>query len=259
MTETTILHEKKDSIEISKNVNLCKCGCGEEVNPGRIFVNGHQRRGERYWKMQLPPQLCECGCGGEVNPGNRFIHGHHTGNVPWTPLPAPILCACGCGEYAQPGNHFINGHNTRNRSQDLLDRIAEKNRQFYIDHPEAREAAIIKSIKFSSTKEFREYARLRAIKQFSDPLAREVIRDKMIEYWSDQSKRDAFSIVKLNSIATKEASKKQKGGNDLVCHHVAYDFNDTNALRVRISRKAHSTIHHPKGMQFSKHGYSLID
>ena len=45
--EGTIQHEKK----------VCKCGCGEEVNHGRIFINGHQRRGERYWKMQLPPSL----------------------------------------------------------------------------------------------------------------------------------------------------------------------------------------------------------
>jgi hypothetical protein len=57
-------------------MTLCKCGCGGEVNPGRIYINGHQNRTKKYWELQGEPQLCECGCGDYTKPGNRFIAGH---------------------------------------------------------------------------------------------------------------------------------------------------------------------------------------
>lgn len=67
---------------------FCECGCGEEVNPGRRFIAGHQNRGrlpspsafinsaKARYKPPIPQKLCECGCGGYANPGRRFIFGH---------------------------------------------------------------------------------------------------------------------------------------------------------------------------------------
>jgi hypothetical protein len=51
----------------------------------------------------------------------------------------------------------------------------------------------------------------------------------------------------------------KRGGLDLIWHHVAYDFGRLEALRVRITRKFHGVIHHPKGCKFGTYGYSLID
>lgn len=54
--------------------------------------------------------LCKCGCGQEVKPGNMFINGHNACKTPWAPLPESVLCECGCGGYANPGKRFIRGH-----------------------------------------------------------------------------------------------------------------------------------------------------
>ena len=54
-------------------------------------------------------------------------------------------------------------------------------------------------------------------------------------------------------------SNIMRGGIDLVWHHISYDFGRPDALRVRITRKFHASIHHPKGIQYTKRGYSLID
>lgn len=50
-----------------------------------------------------------------------------------------------------------------------------------------------------------------------------------------------------------------RGGNDIVDHHVAYDFGRLKALTVKITRSFHGQIHHPKGCKFGTYGYSLID
>ena len=99
---------------------LCECGCGKEVNPGRRFIKGHNRR-----KYHLPePKLCECGCGDLAEPGNRFITGHQSCKTPWKPKPEPQLCKCGCGDYAKPGNKYIRGH--ENRGRELSDEWKDK-------------------------------------------------------------------------------------------------------------------------------------
>jgi len=68
-----------------KTKNLCACGCGKAVNPGRKFVKGHNQRGKespRKVKPQGDPPLCACGCGRPVGWSqarrrwNRFIHRH---------------------------------------------------------------------------------------------------------------------------------------------------------------------------------------
>jgi len=56
-------------------------------------------------------KLCECGCGKEVNPGRRFILGHNRRK----PIEEVKPCECGCGQLAKPGNRFITGHNVKGR------------------------------------------------------------------------------------------------------------------------------------------------
>ena len=69
----------------------------------------------------------------------------------------------------------------------------------------------------------------------------------------------ALSEIMRNSKAHKAASERKRGGNDLVWHHVSYDFGRPNALRVRITRKFHAKIHNPKGLGIHQRGYSFID
>ena len=56
-----------------------------------------------------------------------------------------------------------------------------------------------------------------------------------------------------------DAAEKMKGGNDVVGHHVAYDFLNPNKLVVNITRTCHGKIHPPTGCRFGVYGYSLID
>lgn len=55
------------------------------------------------------------------------------------------------------------------------------------------------------------------------------------------------------------ASEQMRGGNDIIDHHVAYDFLRPEALRVKVTRKFHGAIHHPPGIGIHVRGYSLID
>ena len=129
-------------------MTLCECGCGQEVNPGRRFINGHhnrcqstetkRKRAESKTKppVQGPLQLCECGCGRVVrNTWNRFIIHHAIGwgtkNIPIQgPLP---LCKCGCGKVTNIGirsgvpNRFIKGHHTKGkkRSKETIKKMSE--------------------------------------------------------------------------------------------------------------------------------------
>jgi hypothetical protein len=92
--------------------------------------------------------LCKCGCGKEVKPGRLFILGHNNRK----PKPEPILCECGCGEYAKPGNRFIRGHNVRmlevrkkiqntlieyyKNNPEVRKKKSDSMRQYIFDHPE---------------------------------------------------------------------------------------------------------------------------
>lgn len=87
------------------------------------------------------------------------------------------------------------------------------------------------------------------------PEARESARLIAIKQWSDHAARDRMSEILNNSSAV----DKTRGGNDIVGHHVAYDFLRPKALIVRITRTFHGMIHHPKGCKFGTYGYSLID
>lgn len=122
-----------------------------------------------------------------------------------------------------------------------------------------REEARLRTIKQFSTQETRDAARLRTLDQFSTQEARDRHSKIGRKYWSIQTNRDAQSKLRLKSDAVKKVMERQRGGLDLCWHHIAYDFSRPEALRVRITRKFHSLIHHPKGIQFHQRGYSLID
>jgi hypothetical protein len=77
-------------------MNLCACGCGQEVKPARKthygekgkpykFLCGHNRKGE---KDNIPYGYCHCGCGGKTTicdrqrlyrkgGGTAYLNGHN--------------------------------------------------------------------------------------------------------------------------------------------------------------------------------------
>jgi hypothetical protein len=87
------------------------------------------------------------------------------------------------------------------------------------------------------------------------PEAREAARAKSIAQFSNPAARDKMSEILNNS----PAIDKMRGGDDIVEHHVAYDFLSPKEMTVEITRTFHGKIHHPKGCKFGTYGYSLID
>lgn len=79
---------------ISKNPtgNKCACGCGQIVETGRKYINGHNNNHqtndstsinkistEKIYERHEVKKLCACGCGGYVtNPKNKYINGHNS-------------------------------------------------------------------------------------------------------------------------------------------------------------------------------------
>lgn len=242
--------------------------------------------------------FCKCGCGLRVTKlRNKWIKGHYGRKTPWAPIPEPQLCECGCGKLALPGNRFIHEHQRRGKeiSDEARKNMSESQKeyhknnpnagsdhskkltQYYVDNTEAREAARLKSIEQFATQKSRDAVSKKAIEVWGNPEFRKRMSDIAIERCADSEVRRRMSDIEIqyyidnpearnkmseiakNSDNVKAAHKKQIGGNDLVWHHVAYDFGRPDALRVRITRSFHSSIHHPPGIQFSVHGYSLID
>lgn len=61
--------------------------------------------------------LCGCGCGEPVKPGRRYVFAHYPRTVRSVPNglrppaePVSVPCGCGCGEVAKPGKRYIAGH-----------------------------------------------------------------------------------------------------------------------------------------------------
>ena len=131
---------------------------------------------------------------------------------------------------------------SHNTPEYILVRVL-KQTQYYIDHPEAVEAARLKSLEQWSHQENCD----------------EASRIKKQWFIDHPEAGNEHSEILKNSEAAKIAADNQRGGFDLVWHHVAYDFNDPDALRVRITRKFHGAIHHPPGISIAIRGYSLID
>lgn len=76
-----------------------------------------------------------------------------------------------------------------------------------------------------------------------------------------QKKRfeDPKEHEKLSIAHRKRYAEMDDPGLEIIKHHIAYDFNNTDDLIVKITSRFHSSIHHPKGVSFAEHGYSLID
>lgn len=87
------------------------------------------------------------------------------------------------------------------------------------------------------------------------PEARDAARLKSVEQFSDKSTRSRMSEI----LKTSPRVDKMRGGNDMVGHHVAYDLLRPESLVVKITRTFHGKIHHPEGCKFGNYGYSLID
>jgi hypothetical protein len=199
---------------------------------------------------ELP--FCECGeCGLRVTkPGDRFINGHQNrgkNNPMWKLKPEPQLCECGCGEFAKSKNKFIKGHNTRGKyywaSQQEpqlcecgCDEYALPGNKFILGH----------SMKG---------------RDFTDEHRSNISKARQNHPVSDATRK---KIIIGNKRTYKEHPElwdhsRNQSGDDLVWHHIAYDFGRPEALRVRITRKFHGQIHKPKGIPISKRGYLLID
>ena len=91
-------------------------------------------------------------------------------------------------------------------------------------------------------------------KLYEDPKEREKISIGNKRRYEDPKEHEKTSISIKRSYA-----KLDDPGQQLVNHHVAYDFNNPEALTVEITRSFHGSIHHPKGQGIHERGYSLID
>lgn len=161
------------------------------------------------------------------------------------------LCECGCGDpVAKVDNRFIHGHNSRGdgnpaKRDDIKKKIRDNHARPMLGKKQSPEhlAKRVESLKGRICSDTTKAAVSKALKGIPR---------------SDKDKNAISKGVK-NSDAAKEATDKFKGGLDLIWHHVAYDLLRPEALRVMITRKFHSQIHHPKGMPVTERGYSLID
>ena len=99
--------------------------------------------------------------------------------------------------------------------------------QWYIDHPEEREAR-----------------RLESNDQWDDQNAKDEQSKRKIEYYSDPTNRDAQSNRITNSESAKAEHERQQGGNDIVKHHYIYDHSDLSKYTMKITRAKHTQIHH---------------
>ena len=64
---------------------------------------------------------------------------------------------------------------------------------------------------------------------------------------------------KLSEATSKHFSKMDDPGQDIIKHHIAYDFKRPKSLTVEVTRSFHGSIHHPKGTKMGERGYGLID
>lgn len=158
------------------------------------------------------------------------------------------LCECGkCGlRVTKPGNRFILGHANKGKKQPKSQKTRDK---------------ISKTLKkYNEDPKVRKIRSKGLIQYFIDnPEAIEINRLREIEQFANQKARDEMLEIMKNSEAHELSVEKQIGGNDLVDHHVAYDFGRPDALIVKVTRKFHGQIHHPKGIPLTVRGYSLID
>ena len=144
--------------------------------------------------------------------------------------------------------------------------------------PNRREASRLQMVKQWKDPLYLAEASRREIMRCSDPDVRAAHSRKMKKYYKDNpeavvamSKRciqyhidnpeagakqgDALK----NSDAAKASAENMRGGNDIVRHHVAYDFNCPDAFVTMVTRRRHGEIHKPKGIGVHQRGYISTD
>lgn len=190
--------------------------------------------------------LCECGCGERVTKkGNRFIHNHHRRGAKHTVETRELMSSVQKDLWDD---------------QYMRDAQSVRRKRYNLDHPEAIEANRLRGIAQFATQESRdEMSRIKKQWFIDNPEEIEACSTRMINIWDDPEYRQMMSEIRLNSVSAQFVYDMQRGGNDICWHHVAYDFGDPDALRVRITRKHHSSIHHPQGIPVTVRGYVLTD
>jgi hypothetical protein len=267
----------------TKERPFCKCGCGKRVTKiGNKWIKGHDKRGKN--NPMKNPEIAKKASNSHKKRcddpkvreemSKRFLQYNKDHPEKSKAQSERMKEHCKDTEVLKAmSERTIKQFSTQEARDAQAERMAQWHKdhpefsiqhskwliQFYIDHPEGREAARLKTIEQFSDPAMREAARLKTIEQFSTQEAKDIVSDQSTKYWSNQINRDALSEIMINSDAARKWQEEMIGGNDLCWHHVAYDFDDPDTLRVRLTRKFHSSIHHPKGIQFSIHGYSLID
>jgi hypothetical protein len=143
--------------------------------------------------------------------------------------------------------------------------------QMCANNTESHKSSVSKAmIDYYSDHEKRAAQSIRSFERLSDPdeldRVKECMSKTMLKYWSDDEHIEEQSIRMSELWKTDEykknraeAHKKQIGGNDIVNHHVAYDFYRPEAFIVKITRSVHSMIHHIPGVGIHERSYSLID
>ena len=150
------------------------------------------------------------------------------------------FCECGCGQrVSKVGNIFIHNHHMRGKKS------PKKGIHLSTSHKEALKKA------WENRSSMTDETKLKMSKSQTKRQKDQNVRDEQ----STKLKK----VHKDNPEIWDAAIEMRRGGFDLVWHHIAYNFNDPNALRVRITRKFHGQIHSPKGLPVTERGYSLID
>lgn len=122
-------------------------------------------------------------------------------------------------------------HSCSHNTPEMLEIKSKVIHQFYIDNPEARESA-----------------RLKTIEQMKDPKAREYLRLKTIAQFANQIERDRLSkaiqnIHKTHPEIWNDANENMRGGNDIIMHHWLYDDADLSKYTMPMTRSEHMEMH----------------
>jgi hypothetical protein len=98
-----------------------------------------------------------------------------------------------------------------------------------------------------------------SINSFTDMGVQARHKESQRRRWATPDAREHHSKSMRASTQFHVAIQNQKGGNDIIGHHVAYDFDRPEAFVVDVARTFHGQIHNPKGQGVHERGYSLID